>query len=59
MVLNPALVFGEGYMEGAIIPVGCSIYDALDLLLTNVAAGGKQPVMAVHAMRRFAVKRWA
>jgi len=59
MVLNPALAFGEGYMDGAIIPVGCSIYDALDLLLTNVAAGGKQPVMAVHAMLGFAIKRWA
>ncbi len=59
MVLNPALAFGEGYMDGAIIPVGCSIYDALDLLLTNVAAGGRQPVMALHALLGVAVKRWA
>ena len=59
MVLNPALAFGEEYMDGTIIPVGCSIYDALDLLLTNVAAGGRQPVMALHALMGFAVKRWA
>ncbi len=59
MVLNPALAFGEAYMDGTIIPVGCSIYDALDLLLTNIAAGGRQPVMAVHALFGFAVKRWA
>ena len=59
MVLNPALAFGEEYMDGTIIPVGCSIYDALDLLLTNVAAGGRQPVMALHSLMGFAVKRWA
>jgi len=59
MVLNPALAFGECYMDGTIAPVGCGIYDALDLLLTNVAAGGRQPVMAVHALLGFAVRRWA
>jgi len=59
MTVNPALAFGEGYTDGAITPVGCSLYDALDLLLTNVAAGGRQPVMAAHAMLGFAVKRWA
>ncbi len=59
MVLNPALAFGEAYTDGTIVPVGCSIYDALDLLLTNVAAGGRQPVMAVHALFGFALRRWA
>ena len=46
-------------MDGAITPVGCSIYDALDLLLANIAAGGRQPVMAAHALLGAAVKRWA
>ena len=59
MAVNPALAFGEGYMDGAIVPQGCSIYDALDLLLANVAAGGRQPVMAAHALLGSAVKRWA
>ena len=59
MVANPALAFGEGYMDGAIIPVGCSIYDALDLLLANAAAGGRQPVMAAHALLGAVAKRWA
>jgi cyclopropane-fatty-acyl-phospholipid synthase len=59
MAVNPALAFGEGYMDGAIIPVGCGIYDALDLLLANIAAGGRQPVMAAHALLGAAVKRWA
>ncbi len=59
MAVNPALAFGEGYMDGAITPVDCSIYDALDLLLANIAAGGRQPVMAAHALLGAAVKRWA
>ena len=58
MAVNPALAFGEGCMDGAITPVGCSIYDALDLLLANIAAGGRQPVMAAHALLGAAVKRW-
>ena len=59
MVLNPGLALGEGYMDGSIAPVGCSIYDALDLLMTNLVQGGRQPVMAVHGMMAAALKRWA
>ena len=59
MVLNPALAFGESYMDGTIVPLDCSIYDALDLLLTNVANGGRQPVMALHNLAARALKRWA
>ena len=59
MVLNPALAFGESYMDGSILPVGCSLYDALDLLLTNVAAGAPQPVMALHNGIAALLKRWA
>ena len=59
MITNPALAFGEGYMDATIVPVGCGIYEALDLLLTNVARGGRQPVMALHALAGFMLKRWA
>ncbi len=59
MVLNPGLAFGEGYMDGTIQPSGCTIYDALDLLFTNLAAGGRQPVMALHGILATALKRWA
>ncbi len=59
MVLNPALAFGEAIADGEIVPVGCSIYDALDLLLTNLAGGAKQPVMALHDLLAATVKRWA
>ena len=39
--------------------IRCGIYDPLDLLLANIAAGGRQPVMAAHAFLGAAVKRWA
>lgn len=59
MVLNPGLAFGEGYMDGSIAPVGCTIYDALDLLTANITGGGRQPVMALHGLAAVALKRWA
>ena len=59
MVTNPALAFGEGIVDGTIRTVGCSIYDALDLLLTNDAAGAPQPVMALQNALLAATKRWA
>ncbi len=33
IVLNPALAFGEAFMDGTLVPVGCRIYDVLDMLL--------------------------
>ena len=59
MVLNPGLAFGECYMDGTIAPVGCTIYDALDLLTANIVGGGRQPVMALHGLAASALKRWA
>ena len=32
--LNPGLAFGEAYMDGTMVPLGCTIYDILDMLLT-------------------------
>ena len=50
LLLTPALSFGEAYMDGMLEPEGCSIYDVLDLVVTNVMGGGnKHPVAAVHA----------
>jgi cyclopropane-fatty-acyl-phospholipid synthase len=36
MVANPSLAVGEAYMEGALVPDGCSIYAVLDVLVTNL-----------------------
>ena len=38
LALNPALAVGEAYMDGKLLPVGCSIYDVLEVLTTNLTA---------------------
>jgi len=38
IVRNPSLYFGEEYMDGGIVPLDCSIYDLLELLVANMAA---------------------
>ncbi len=38
VTLNPALALGEAYMDGTLVPVDCSIYDLLNLLITNATA---------------------
>jgi cyclopropane-fatty-acyl-phospholipid synthase len=54
LVLDPALAFGEGYVDGDIAPVGCGIYEVLDVLVLNLEAhGGGHPVgRAMEWVRR-------
>ena len=40
IVLNPGLAFGEGYMAETVVPQDCSIYQVLDVILTNLKAAG-------------------
>ncbi|HET8997192.1 MAG TPA: cyclopropane-fatty-acyl-phospholipid synthase family protein, partial [Acetobacteraceae bacterium] len=40
LVRNPALTFGECYMDGTVTAEGCTIYDLLDLLVRNLTVGG-------------------
>ena len=35
IALNPALAVGECYMDGSLEPIGCSIYDVLEVLMAN------------------------
>ncbi len=44
LTLNPGLALGEGYMEGEVEPLGCSLYDLLAFLTMNVAEGGAHPI---------------
>jgi len=36
LALNPELAVGEAYMEGGLVPLGCSIHDILAVLLANL-----------------------
>ena len=50
LVLNPSLALGEAYMAGGITPVGCSLYQLLDVLVANAeAAGGGTRIMRLRA----------
>ena len=50
LALDPAMVFGEAYMAGALQPVGCKIYEVLDVLLLNTTQGASHP--AVRMVQR-------
>ncbi len=52
LALNPALAVGEAYMEGGLVPIGCGIRDVLDLLLTNLSAGGGQAGPTLRQLAR-------
>ena len=36
LVANPGLAFGECYMDGTLVPLGCDIHDVLELLFLNM-----------------------
>jgi cyclopropane-fatty-acyl-phospholipid synthase len=57
LVLNPALAFGELYMEGRIEPVGCSIADLLEVVVINQYGGGQLPAEAALERLRRAWRR--
>ncbi len=44
LLLNPGLRIGECYMDGTLRPLDCTIYDVLDVLMANIAAGGEHPL---------------
>ncbi|MFQ3623478.1 MAG: class I SAM-dependent methyltransferase, partial [Acetobacteraceae bacterium] len=51
VALNPSLRFGEAWMDQAFEVEGGTLHDLLDLLMLNLARGGRHPVMA--AIDRF------
>jgi cyclopropane-fatty-acyl-phospholipid synthase len=48
LVTNPALVFGEAFVEGDLTPVDCEIQEVLDLVYANIHAGGRHPGQQVR-----------
>jgi len=48
LLTNPALVFGEAYVAGTLIPLDCSLEDLLNLLFANIANGGQHPGLALR-----------
>ncbi len=49
IVLNPALAVGEAYMDGGLQTVDCSIYELLDVLMTNqMRSRGGMPTLGLR-----------
>jgi cyclopropane-fatty-acyl-phospholipid synthase len=42
---DPGLRLGEAYMDGGLIPVGCTIYDVLNVLLCNIGQQFSHPLL--------------
>ncbi|MBS4075383.1 class I SAM-dependent methyltransferase [Ameyamaea chiangmaiensis] len=58
LVRNPGLAFGESFMDGAIEPLDCSLYELLYVLMTNMNDDG-HVVERVAATVRYARRQWS
>jgi cyclopropane-fatty-acyl-phospholipid synthase len=60
LALNPALAVGEAYMDGGLAPVGCTIYDVLEVLMSNQSAQkGGNPIVEIREAVGVATRRIA
>ncbi|MBV9735277.1 MAG: class I SAM-dependent methyltransferase [Acidisphaera sp.] len=60
LVTDPVLGLGEGYMNGALGPAGCSVYELLDVLVANaMAAGRAHPLLVLHCTVALWLRRLA
>jgi cyclopropane-fatty-acyl-phospholipid synthase len=57
LVLNPMLAAGECYMNGTLVPEGCSIYDLLNVLVANLARNARALPTAKWQTRLRTLKR--
>jgi cyclopropane-fatty-acyl-phospholipid synthase len=56
LLLNPKLSLGEAYVDGGLVPLGCSIHDVLAVALANLRSNPKSPL--VTWLRRAAARIW-
>ena len=57
LAMNPGLGFGEGYMNGGIQPMDCTLYQLLDLLMLNAMSPGHLPEQIASTFR-YACRSW-
>jgi cyclopropane-fatty-acyl-phospholipid synthase len=55
LVVNPSLAVGEAYMDGTLVPEGCSLFEMLDVLVSNLMVNANAlPVVRLRtALRNF------
>ena len=59
LATNPGLALGEAYMDGTLIPVGCTIRAVIEVLVVNLSAGGSHAGQRVQARLRRLSRRLA
>ena len=59
ILTNPAMGLGECYMDGSLVPLGCTIYDTLEVLMHNQQIGAHHIGERMQAVRRALMRRWA
>src|ERR1700712_1645057 len=59
LLVDPALAVGECYMDGTLVPLGCTIYDVMDVLLHNQQSGGVHAGNEIQSLRRMVMRRWS
>ena len=57
LALNPGLGFGEGYMNGGIKPLACTLYQLLALLMLTAMSPGHLPEQVASTFR-YACRSW-
>ena len=58
LLFTPSVGVGEAYMEGGLIPDGCSIYDVLDVLMINGWRNeGNHPLVRVRDAIQLVTRR--
>ncbi len=58
LVANPTLAFGEGYMDGTIAPMGCTLYELLDVFALNLQGHPSHPALRLGDRLRRTARRW-
>ncbi len=48
MLTNPALEFGEAYVDGRLQPLDCTLPQLMDFLFANLSAGGRHPALGIR-----------
>ena len=59
IMLNPALAVGEAYMAGGLMPLDCSLYELLDVLVTNQMRSADVSTLGLRNMLARMTKRLA
>ncbi len=58
LVLNPLLGFGEAYMDGALIPLDCGIFEVLEVAAVNLMANSQgHPVAHIRTLINTVLRR--